>query len=207
MLSAKLDLLIKKLDHRAGDKKEVMHVYNSHMTCEECGDTGHSGNHYPKMLEDVNYINNNYYYYNLSKKLASNDKMLENINNRMDNFSIAINNQISFNKMIESQLNQIVVVVPATNPSIPSQPEGLESANLVDMFDAGNYSSNPVTKVTTDLLPVKRGDPGRPVIPISVGMVDFPEVLCDFGSSVNIMPRVLYEKFFTYPLLETTMCL
>jgi len=38
-------------------------------------------------------------------------------------------------------------------------------------------------------------------------MVDFPEALCDFGSSVNIMPRVLYEKFFTYPLLETTMCL
>ena len=38
-------------------------------------------------------------------------------------------------------------------------------------------------------------------------MVDFPEALCDFGSSVNIMPRVVYEKFFTYPLLETTMCL
>jgi len=38
-------------------------------------------------------------------------------------------------------------------------------------------------------------------------MVDFPEALYDFGSSVNIMPRVLYEKFFTYPLLETTMCL
>jgi len=109
--------------------------------------------------------------------------------------------------MIESQLNQIVVAVPATNPGIPSQPEGLESANLVDMFDAGNYSSNPVTEVTIDLLPVKRGDPGRSVIPISIGMVDFPEALCDFGSSVNIMPRVFYEKFFTYPLLETTMCL
>jgi hypothetical protein len=29
---------------------------------------------------------------NLSKKLASNDKMLETINNRMDNFSTAIKN-------------------------------------------------------------------------------------------------------------------
>ena len=65
---------------------------------------------------------------NLSKKLASNDKMLENINNRMDNFSTAIKNQISFNKMIESQLNQIAIAVPATNLGIPSQPEGLESA-------------------------------------------------------------------------------
>jgi len=74
------------------------------------------------------------------------------------------------------------------------------------MFDAGNYWSNPVIEVTTDLLPVKRGDPGCPVILISIGMVDFQEALCDFGSSVNIMPRVLYEKFFTYPLSETTMC-
>ena len=188
LLFAKLDLLMKKLDDRAGDKKEVMHIYDSHMTCEECGDTGHSGNHCPEMLEDVNYINNNNnnnYYYNrpqqnqgwnqqrsnysgnyqgnnsynnnnnfpslrelvynqgklmdnLSKKLTSNDKMLENINNRMNNFSTAIKNQISFNKMIEYQLNQIAAAVPTTNPGIPSQPEGLESANLVDMFDVGN---------------------------------------------------------------------
>ena len=89
--------------------------------------------------------------------------------------------------MIESQLNQIAAAVPATNSGIPSQPEGLESANLVDMFDVGNWS-NPVTEVTTNLLPVKRGNPGRPVIPISIGMVDVPEAL--------------YEKIFTYPLLE-----
>jgi len=38
-------------------------------------------------------------------------------------------------------------------------------------------------------------------------MVDFAEALCNFGSSINIMPWVLYEKFFTHPLLETTMCL
>ena len=80
---------------------------------------------------------------NLSKKLASNDKMLENINNRMDNFSTVIKNQISFNKMIESPLNQIAAAVPTTNPGIPSQPEGLESANLVDMFDAGNIRVTP----------------------------------------------------------------
>ena len=119
----------------------------------------------------------------------------------MDSFSTAIKYQISFNKMIESQLNQIAAAVPTTNPGIPSQPEGLESTNLVDMFDAGNWS-NPITEVTTDLLPVKRGDPGLPVIPISVGMVDFPEALYDFGSSVNIFPgysmknslHILYQK-------------
>jgi len=44
-------------------------------------------------------------------------------------------------------------------------------------------------EVITDLLPVKRGDLGRTVIPISISMVDFPEALYDFGSSLNIMPR------------------
>jgi len=57
----------------------------------------------------------------------------------MDNISTAIKNQISFNKMIESQLNQITAAIPTTNPGIPSQLEGLESAKLVDMFDTGNY--------------------------------------------------------------------
>jgi len=86
----------------------------------------------------------------------------------MYNFSTAIKNQISFNKMIESQLNQIAAAVPATNPGIPSQPDGLEYANIVDMFDAGNYWSNPIVEVHNDHLPVKRGDPGRPVILISM---------------------------------------
>jgi len=127
------------------------------MTCEECGDTGHSGNHCPEMLEDVNSINNN--------------------------------NNNYYNR--------------------PQQNQGWnqQRPNYSDMFDVGNYWSNPVTEVTTDLMSVKRGDPGCPIIPISIGMVNFPEALCDFGSSVNVMHRVLYEKFFTYPLLETTMCL
>ena len=30
------------------------------MTCEECGNTGHSGNNCPETHEDVNFINNNY---------------------------------------------------------------------------------------------------------------------------------------------------
>ena len=49
-------------------------------------------------------------------------------------------------------------------------------------------------EVITDLLPIKRGDLGRSVIPISIGMVDFPEALCDFGSSVNIMPRGILKN-------------
>jgi hypothetical protein len=41
----------------------------------------------------------------LSKKVNVNDKILENINTRMDSFASAIKNQHSFNKMIESHIS------------------------------------------------------------------------------------------------------
>ena len=44
MLSAKMDLLMKKLKDRANEKQEVMHIHDSRMTCEVCGNTRHSGN-------------------------------------------------------------------------------------------------------------------------------------------------------------------
>jgi hypothetical protein len=37
--------------------------------------------------------------------------------------------------------------------------------------------------------------------------VNFNEAICDFGASVNIMPKVIYERMFDYPLSCTTMCL
>ena len=51
----------------------------------------------------------------LSRKIATNDKILENINNRMDSFAFAIKNQHSFNKMIESQISQPAAAVPPPN--------------------------------------------------------------------------------------------
>jgi hypothetical protein len=42
---------------------------------------------------------------NLSKKLASNNKMLETISNKIESFSSDIKNQHSFNKMLESQIS------------------------------------------------------------------------------------------------------
>jgi hypothetical protein len=44
MLSAKMDLLMKKLKDRATEKQKVMYINDSRVTCEECRNTGHSGN-------------------------------------------------------------------------------------------------------------------------------------------------------------------
>jgi hypothetical protein len=48
---------------------------------------------------------------------------------------------------------------------------------------------------------IKKGDPGRPVIPISIRSVNFNEAICDFGASINIMPKVIYDKMFNYPFI------
>ena len=61
VLSARMDLLMKRLEDQANEKQDVVHIHDSCMTCEECGNTGHSGNNCPKTQEDVNFINNNNY--------------------------------------------------------------------------------------------------------------------------------------------------
>ena len=131
------------------------------------------------------------------------------MNTRMDNFAPAIKNQHNFDKMIESQISHLITAIPTANHGkILRQLEELESANLVDIYDAGKYFrvvSNGGGK--DESLPEKKGNLGRPVIPINIGEHHFSEVLCDFGASVNILHKVLYEKIHGDPLLYTTMCL
>ena len=55
----------------------------------------------------------------LNKKLAANDKILESINAKVETLSSAIRNQLSFNKMIETQLAQAVGVYRQACSGIP----------------------------------------------------------------------------------------
>jgi hypothetical protein len=64
----------------------------------------------------------------------------------MDSFSSAIKNQHSFNKMIESQITQLVATIPSTNTGkIPGQPEDPETTNLVNTHNAAIYYIEPFT--------------------------------------------------------------
>jgi hypothetical protein len=143
----------------------------------------------------------------MSKKVAPNDKALKNINARMDTFASAIKNQHSFNKMLESQLAQPAATVPPLEKGkIPGQPEDLETANLVDIHNAANYYTQPANVKWIDYsLSDKKGDPGRPIISISIGCHVFSKAIYDFGASVNIMPKVIYKKILGDPLLYTNM--
>ena len=56
MLAAKLELLMKKLE---SPDLEVNQVSESRMTCETCGETGHSGISCPLTQEDANFVGSN----------------------------------------------------------------------------------------------------------------------------------------------------
>jgi hypothetical protein len=48
----------------------------------------------------------------LNRKLAANDKTLESLNIKIQTLSSALKNQLSFNKMIETQLTQVAATIP-----------------------------------------------------------------------------------------------
>jgi hypothetical protein len=89
----------------------------------------------------------------------------------MDNVASAIKNQHSFNKIIESQIAQLAAAVsPSDKGKISGQPEDLETANLIDIHNAAFYYTQPSEERWIDYtLSDKKGDPGRPIIPISIG--------------------------------------
>ena len=84
----------------------------------------------------------------------------------------------------------------------------LETAHLVDIHNVAYYCIQPLTGRWINYnLPKKKSDPGRPVIPIAIGPHIFQEAVCDFGASVNIMPKVIYDQINEDTLLYTNMCL
>jgi hypothetical protein len=55
MLTAKINLLMKKLENPGLDHLKMV---DAHVTCEECGETGHMGINYPMVHQDVNFVVN-----------------------------------------------------------------------------------------------------------------------------------------------------
>ena len=115
----------------------------------------------------------------------------------------------SFNKMIESQIAQLAAAVPLSDKGkILGLPKDLETTNLVDIHNAAYHCIQPSAGGWIDyFLPRNKGDLGRPIIPIAIGTHIFQEVVCDFAASVNIMPKVIYDKINGDTLLYTNMCL
>ena len=61
---------------------------------------------------------------NISKKFLANDKILESLAGQLDGINSVIKNQLSFNKMIETQVAQLASSCPNNNSGkLPGQPE------------------------------------------------------------------------------------
>jgi hypothetical protein len=144
----------------------------------------------------------------ITKKLNAHDKMLENINAKLDEFSSVLKNQLNFNKMIETQLAQIAATIPFYEKDrIPSKPEGtMEIANLVTI-KYGYALSSWGSYLLDSLFTIKKGDPGIPMITCHIGTHTFHNALCDLGSSVNIMSKATYDKLFYTTLAPTLVYL
>jgi hypothetical protein len=65
------------------------------------------------------------------KKIHATDKLLENISAKMDNFTVATQNQLSFNKMLETQIQQIAAALPCQSNGDPSQSPVQESMKSI----------------------------------------------------------------------------
>jgi len=69
---------------------------------------------------------------NVTKKLMYNDKMLENINTKIESLSFSVKNQLSFNKMIETQITQIAAAIPVdhSGKSLGQPDDSLENVHV-----------------------------------------------------------------------------
>jgi hypothetical protein len=67
----------------------------------------------------------------VGRKIHATYKLLENINDKMDNFTVATQNKLSFNKMFETQIQQISAAIPSQSNSKSSKPPIKESVRSI----------------------------------------------------------------------------
>jgi hypothetical protein len=121
------------------------------------------------------------------KRFRAIDKHLENMDAKMDSFTIAIHNQLSFNKMMETQIHQIFGALPCQSNGIPSRDPVQESVkSITTIFEGQTPESSqeslrsdegiskvngqetilPMSKVNNDaILNRCRNQLGRPKVP------------------------------------------
>jgi len=47
--------------------------------------------------------------------------------------------------------------------------------------------------------PIKRGDPGVPIIECTIKSTTFPHTICNTGSGCNVMSKQVYDELFDLP--------
>jgi hypothetical protein len=229
-LTAKIDLLMKKLENPGLDHLKMVDAW---VMYEECGETSHLGIHWPTDSRDVNFVGNSNngfcpnqgfnagwnkpsfpfdncqqgvivqnFNWNepslrdiirdqvrindeVSKKIHATDKLLENINVKMDIFTVATQNQLSFNKILETQIQQISVALPSQSNGDSSKisvqenvmsiftvfmekaPKSTEGSLGVSKDKKRNTAENFSTKFSQDVKNATPAATSSPVTPVT----------------------------------------
>jgi hypothetical protein len=126
-------------------------------------------------------------------------------------------NQLSFNKMIETQLARLAASLPSSESGgILGQPEPTREhlsaiSTRCSKPSRGIYAPNHVGKLIHqiqdpwDESPVlHKKDNAYPGIICTIYYQNIKNALCDLGESVNLMPKAMFEEL-GYPAVSPTM--
>jgi hypothetical protein len=122
MIAAKMDLLMKELE--ASSNMETAKIMDAHMTCEVCGNMGHSGNDCLKTREEDSFINNgnaNEFRNNNFNNQGWNSRPNFPFNNQNGgNYSNTFNNQPSIKDLVfgTTRVNESLNNKLATNEKV-----------------------------------------------------------------------------------------
>jgi hypothetical protein len=157
-----------------GYRSQQQEGWNSRPFCQRNGGNNFNNSNNQPLLKDL-LLGQAKINKNINKKSFAIDKILDNLNAKMDSFASALKTQSSFNKMLETQLAQLAVVVPSFKQGkIPSKPEEpIKSVKLVTT----RFGKPPLRSRYGPLLDppfvTKKGDTDHPTITCSVGPQEF----------------------------------
>ena len=63
---------------------------------------------------------------------------------------------------------------------------------IIEIAKLGYYIERPLARWWDDTWPVKKGDPGRPIIPIIIGPHKL-RAIYDLGAGMNVIPTSVYD--------------
>jgi hypothetical protein len=177
-----------------------------------------NGGNYSKSFNNQPYIKNLVFGQarineTLNKKLAANEKVL---NSTIESFTSTMKNQLSFNKMIETQLAQLAASLPSSESGgISGQPDPTQEHVRAISTRWGkpsrrtytpNHVGKPIHQIQYpwDESPVlHKKDNVYPGITCTIYYQKIKNALCDLGASVNLMPKAMFEEL-GYPAISPT---
>jgi hypothetical protein len=135
-----------------------------------------------------------------NKKLVACDKALKSLNTMVDRLSSALKSQLSFNKMIETQLAQIATLVPSVEDGKILGQHVSSCENVCVVSTKWGEPSRRTGPTALVLDPwessaiVHRRDPSYPAITCTIYYQKIKNALCDLSVSVNLMSKTMFEK-------------